>query len=73
MALITLAPVRLPPVTMPAPIMLPVALTIPPVNILPPVTFAVTFKLVPVAAPMLGVVSWALALTMILPVTSNAV
>ena len=55
-------------------IMLPVPLTTPAPNItLPAVTFAVTLTLVPVAAPMSGVVSCALALTMILPVPSNAV
>ena len=32
-----------------------------------------TFKLVPVAAPMLGVVNTALALTLMLPPPSNAV
>ena len=54
--------------------MLPVPLTTPDPNMtLPPVTFAVTLTLVPVAAPILGVVSWALDLTMILPDPSNAV
>ena len=53
---------------------LPVPLTTPdPNTTLPPVTFAVTLTLVPVAAPMLGVVSCALALTIILPDPSNAV
>ena len=40
---------------------------------LPPVTKPVTLKLSPVAAPIFGVVSWALALTTILPPPSNAV
>ena len=39
----------------------PVALTSPPVYKLPPVTLPVTLTLVPVAAPMLGVVNVALA------------
>jgi len=43
-----------------------------PINTLP-VTLPVVLKLVPVAAPMLGVVRFAPALTMILPVPSKAV
>ena len=53
---------------------LPVPLTTPAPNItLPAVTLPETLRVVPVAPPMLGVVSCALALTMILPVPSNAV
>ena len=50
-----------------------VALTLAPPKILPPVILPVVLRLVPVAAPMLGVVSCAPVLTMILPVPSNAV
>ena len=53
---------------------LPVVSTSTPVIItLPPFMLPVTLTLVPVAAPMSGVVSCALALTTILPVPSNAV
>ena len=52
---------------------MPAALTSPPVNRLPPVTLAVVLKLVPVAAPIFGVVRLADALTLILPEPSNAV
>ena len=38
-----------------------------------PVKLPVTLRLVPVAAPMLGVVKFAPALTIMLPPTSNAV
>ena len=54
--------------------MLPVVLILPDPNV-PPVAemLPVTLNDVPVAAPMLGVVRAALALTMILPPASNAV
>ena len=55
------------------PVTLPVALTTPPVNTLPPWMLPVALKLVPVAAPMLGVVRLAPALTIILPPPSKAV
>ena len=45
----------------------------PPVNRLPPWMLPVALKLVPVAAPMFGVVKLAPALTIILPPPSNAV
>ena len=44
-----------------------------PPTVLAAVTAPVTLKLVPVAAPMFGVVNAALALTLILPPPSNAV
>ena len=66
-ALINPAVLMLPPVT------LPVAVTAPAVVKLPPVTLLVTLRLVPVAAPIFGVVRLAPALTMILPPPSNAV
>ena len=62
-----------PPVKTLPPVTLPVADTNPPVFTLPGSTLPVRFKLVPVAAPMFGVVRLALALTMILPPPSNAV
>ena len=49
--------------------MLPVALIRPPVDKLPAVTLPAVLKLVPVAAPMLGVVNTAPVLTTILPET----
>ena len=55
------------------PVTLPVALTRPPVLTFPLLTFPVVLRLVPVAAPIVGVVKLADALTMILPATSNAV
>ena len=55
------------------PVTVPVELINPPVKILPPVTLPVVLKLVPVAAPMLGVVNVAPALTLMLPDPSNAV
>ena len=91
-ALITLAPVMLPPEPPPEmmlpPEILAVVVTLlveliadttfelrlnPAAFRLPPVTFPVTLTLVPVAAPMLGVVRLALALTEIFPPPSNAV
>ena len=57
----------------PEDVIVPVALTMPPVKTLPPVMLAVKLTLVPVAAPILGVVKLALTLTMILPEPSNAV
>ena len=75
----------MPAVKMLPPVMLLVALTKPAVNKLPPITLAtalilvfaviapVTLKLVPVAAPMFGVVKFAPALTIMLPLPSNAV
>ena len=55
------------------PVMVPPADIKPPVSKLEPVMLPVVLKLVPVAAPILGVVNAALALTIILPVPSNAV
>ena len=55
------------------PEILPVAETVPAVLISPPVTVPVTFKLEPVALPMLGVIRFAPALTMMLPPPSKAV
>ena len=49
------------------------ALTMPAVTRLPPVRLPVTLRLVPVAAPILGVVRLADVLTTMLPVPSNAV
>ena len=57
-----------PPVMILPAVMLPAALTTVP-ELSPPVTL----KLVPVAVPIFGVVRFALALTMILPLPSNAV
>ena len=58
---------------LPAEPILPVAVIKPAVLMLPPVRLPLALKLVPVAAPMLGVVKLALALTMMLPEPSNAV
>ena len=66
-ALINPAVVTLPPAR------LPVAVTNPPVSMLPPCMLPVALKLVPVAAPILGVVKLAPALTMMLPSLSKAV
>ena len=55
------------------PVTLAVAETTPTVKTLPPVILLVALKLVPVAAPMFGVVRLALALTIMLPDPSNAV
>ena len=62
-----------PPVAKLPPVIVDVADINPPVFTLPASTLPVVLKLVPVAAPMLGVVKFALALTMILPEPSNAV
>ena len=62
-----------PPVIKLPPVMLPVELTSPPVLTFPLLTLPVKLRLVPVAAPMFGVVKLAPALTMILPEPSNAV
>ena len=62
------APTKLPPWILPVVLMLPDPNVPPVADMLP-----VTLKLVPVAAPMLGVVKLALALTMMLPPASNAV
>ena len=76
---------EVPPVAKLPPVMVAAALINPPVRTLPPVmlpaalttvpalTNPVTLKLVPVAAPIFGVVSCAPVLTMILPPPSNAV
>ena len=81
---IKLPPVTLPPAdTNPLVVILPL-LILPTADILPengpllidkspPMMLPDTLKLVPVAAPIFGVVRFALALTMIFPVASNAV
>ena len=68
------------PVTLPTtlpmklrPVILPAALINPSVSTLPLIALPTKLKLVPVAAPMLGVVKLAPALTMIFPPASNAV
>ena len=64
---------KLPPVILADEVIVPVELINPPVNKLPPVMLPVTLKLVPVAAPMFGVVKFALALTTMFPVLNAVV